>query len=78
MAASTGAHVLLETVALVPHEDQSFARTGGELVHRDHCRCQQQKLPAPVAVKGDASRDGERMAEGTGSGEYPFIWRPCS
>ena len=65
--------MLLETVALVPHDDQSFAGTGGKFAYRDHCGCQQQKLLVLVAVKGNASRDVERMVEGTGSGEYPCV-----
>jgi len=32
---------------------------------------QRQELLASVAVKGDASRDDERLVEDTGAGEYP-------
>ena len=32
---------------------------------------QQQELLALVAVAGDASRNDERLVEGTGAGEYP-------
>ena len=35
------------------------------------CAYQQQELLAPVSIKGDASRDDERLVEGARTGEYP-------
>jgi hypothetical protein len=65
------ARVLLETVAFVPHEDQPPYGTGRRQVDGDCYGRQRQELLAPVAIKGDASRDEERLVEGTRAGEYP-------
>ncbi len=71
MATSTCAHVLLETVALVSHEDQPSSGAGRRQVDGDCYGRQRQELLAPVAIKGDASRDDERLVEDTGAGKYP-------
>ena len=59
MAAPTGAHVLLETVALHPDENQPFVGVGSRQAHGDPDGGQRQKLLAPVTVNGDANRDDE-------------------
>ena len=71
MATPTCAHVLLETVAFVSHEDQPPSGTGRQQMDGDCYGRQRQELLAPVAIKGDASRDDERLVEDTGAGEYP-------
>ena len=71
MAAPTRAHVLLETVAPVPHQGEQSSGAGGGQTHGDPDGDQQQELLAPVAVAGDAGRDDERLVEDTGAGEYP-------
>ena len=63
--------VLLETVAFVSHEDQPPSGAGRRQVDGDCDGRQRQELLASVAIKGDASRDVERMVEETGVGEYP-------
>lgn len=71
MATPTCAHVLLETVASVSHEDQPPSGDGGRPADGDLDGSQRQELLASVSVKGHASRDDERLVEGTRSGEYP-------
>jgi len=71
MAASAGAHVLLEAVAPVPHEDQPSTGAGCQQTHGDLDGHQQQKLLAFVEVAGNASWDDERLVESAGTGEYP-------
>jgi hypothetical protein len=71
MAAPTGTHVLLETVAADAHEDQPPSGVGGRQTHGDFDVHQQQELLASVTVAGDASRDDEQLVEGAGLGEYP-------
>ena len=65
MAAPTGAHVLLEAVALVSHEGRQFIETRGGVALSDPHRCQQQKLLASGANASDATGDVECMAQGT-------------
>ena len=64
-------HVLLETVAFVPREDQPSTGAGRRQTHGDPDRYQQQELLAFVEVEGDAGGDDERLVEGTGTGEHP-------
>ena len=70
MAAPAGAHVLLETVAPDAHEGGQSSEAGRRETHGDPDGDQQQELLAPVTVGSDASRDDERLVEGTGIGEY--------
>lgn len=70
MPAPACAHVLLETVALVPYEGAQFFGAGHGQVGGDSDGHQQQELLAPVAVAGYANGDDERLAQGTGLGEY--------
>lgn len=70
MAASACAHVLLETVALVPHEDCQFIEAWGWIAFGNHYGCQQQKLLASGANACHAAGDVERMAEGTRTDQH--------
>ena len=71
MAAPTGTHVLLETVAPHAYKGGQSSEAGGGQTHSDFDGHQQQELLAPFTVAGDASGGDERLVEGTGAGEYP-------
>ena len=70
MAAPTGAHVLLEAVASMPHESGQFIETRGRVALGGHHRCQQQELLAHGANAGDATGDVECMAQGARADQH--------
>ena len=59
-------HVLLETVALGPHEDQTLVGFGRKPEVGDPARCQQQELLADVQNSGDTAGSIQRVVEGAG------------
>ena len=59
MAAPACAHVLLETVALVPHQGGASSGIGYVQTPSDPDGDQQQELLAPITDAGDADRDDE-------------------
>ena len=71
-------HVLLETVALGAHEDQTLVGFGRKPEVGDPAWCQQQQLLADVQNSGDTAGRIQRVVEGAGFAqcERPVVQGP--
>ena len=68
MVTAASALLLLETVAVAAHQDQSSGESGCQSERRDQNRCEFERTLRHVAYTDHANGDEQRVAESTGLG----------